>query len=95
MPSTLHSFPWRSEEALITHHAEGEDPARVHDHDVDADLAEEAAGAVLKVRNFKGTLALLREAFGAYAEQESLPAGSSLLLSPQMVILHLGILLHL
>lgn len=59
MPAMPHGFPQSSEEALITHQAEGEDPIRAQAHDVDASLAEEAARAVLKVRSFKGTLALL------------------------------------
>lgn len=50
MPAIPYGFPWRSEEALITHQAKGEDPPRAHD--VDANLAEEAARAVLKVRHF-------------------------------------------
>ena len=59
MPAIPHGFPWSSEEGLITHQAEGEDPSRAHAHDVDANLADEAARAVLKARTFEGTLALL------------------------------------
>lgn len=52
MPAIPHGFPQSSEEALITHQAEGEDPLRAQAHDVDASLAEEAAKAVFKGKKF-------------------------------------------
>lgn len=51
-PAVPYGFPWCSEEAVITHRAEGEDPPRAHGHDAEANLAQEGCQGGFEGKNF-------------------------------------------